>query len=801
MKKKNLSFMTLFMLTATLIGGCSCNKQSDENVNSLVIKVGEKEYSAKDLYNELLSTGTGANEAFAKVLRLVVEQSMETTPNIQAAADLAAESFEEEVKNDAASYGTSIKESRKKLLEEKGYESVEQLKSDIIYERKLDLITETYWEDNKGAFFNEYIANRLPYLVRHVLVKIDDSNANKIANNVSISESDAKRIVDVVKDLEKEGDFVETAHLYSEDTGSTGVGGAYYMDYTYGVNGFVDEFVYGTYAFDTYTTRSETTVGETKKVTYTFGKDQDKYNKLVGLTDTETFAEYYTNGFNFVDMSVVNMMSEVDDQTSRNNKDYFPISNYQSNGDEATGDMNSSENYYARSILFNKAFNKPGVSVIGYNTEKEAKDAGAKHYVEYKVGTETKYILADENDNAIFFVAARGSGNAIWLHFLTINVSALDDLENAKKFFSLTPDYEDDYVSYVELMSKTDSTTERNTYINELESYVKSYKTSGTGNATGEESILKYDMVRHYMEKNNITYLNDQLKEAINSYIDNKKSYLSTSLLNSISDDWDTHTDKLAMSMNELVTMDIKPYECAVLVDKEAVTRDNPYSALNTSNDVLCRYVYGTGYQVKLNYFYENTNSTPDSESFTSVTSTNTNTLYFNENSDYVQFVGINKDNNHVALAIPQVADGYKFEGWYTHKSLSEESRVPESGGRQYIDLSESRMNNNTIFFAKIVKVATVKYTYVNTEGQTVTPQVSNTNVSYVEFTTTGELVVDTTKFTFEGSNESVKEIKFAKNNGAISSATTKEDNTLALEESDLGKVINVYVVVEGGNE
>ena len=90
--------MTLFMLTATLIGGCSCNKQSDENVNSLVIKVGEKEYSAKDLYNELLSTGTGANEAFAKVLRLVVEQSMETTPNIQGAADLAAESFEEEVK-------------------------------------------------------------------------------------------------------------------------------------------------------------------------------------------------------------------------------------------------------------------------------------------------------------------------------------------------------------------------------------------------------------------------------------------------------------------------------------------------------------------------------------------------------------------------------------------------------------------------------------------------------------------------------------------------------------------------------
>ena len=157
MKKKSLSFMTLFMLTASLVGGCSCNKQSNENVSNLILKVGDKEYSAKELYNELLATGTGANEAFAKVLRLVVESSMETTANIQSAADLAVENFEEEVTNNSLSTGVSKEDARKQLLEEKGYTSVEQMKKDIIYNEKLTRITENYWQENKENYFNQYI--------------------------------------------------------------------------------------------------------------------------------------------------------------------------------------------------------------------------------------------------------------------------------------------------------------------------------------------------------------------------------------------------------------------------------------------------------------------------------------------------------------------------------------------------------------------------------------------------------------------------------------------------------------------
>ena len=80
MNKKNLSFMSLLTLSVALLGGCNGR---DKNVSEIVLEVGDKKYTAEQLYNQLLSTGTGANEAFSIVLRLVVESSMETNKNIQ----------------------------------------------------------------------------------------------------------------------------------------------------------------------------------------------------------------------------------------------------------------------------------------------------------------------------------------------------------------------------------------------------------------------------------------------------------------------------------------------------------------------------------------------------------------------------------------------------------------------------------------------------------------------------------------------------------------------------------------------
>lgn len=803
MKKKNLSFMTLFMLTASLVGGCSCNKQSNENVSNLVIKVGDKEYSAKDLYNELLSTGTGANEAFAKVLRLVVESAMDTTPNIQAAADLAAENFETEVENDSITNGTSKDDSRKKLLEEKGYSSVDEMKADIIYEEKLERVTQNFWETRKTGYFERYMEARLPYLVRHVLVKIDDTNGNKIANNVSISQSDGEKLYDVIKRFESGDKFSYVANQESEDTGSTATGGAYYMDNTYGVNGFVDEFVYGTYAFDAYTTKSV----EDGKTVYTFGADEEKVSKLTGLNDTETFAKYYENGFNFVDMTYVNALGDVYNQTTLANKDYFNIgvvNKVEEEGKEptyesASGNLNSSENAYARSIIFNRVFNKTGVSVIGYNSESEipesVKDNG--NYVELKMSdTESKYILTDEKGHPIFFVAARGSGNAIWVHFLTINVSSLDNLEEAKKFFSLNPNDQDE--SYVKLMNTAGTSTGRNTVISELESYVKSYATYGTGNAVGEESILNYDMVEYYMG-NSITFVNKELETAVKSYIANRKKFLETKLLNSMSDDWDTHTDKLASNMSTFVKQGIKPFECGVYLASGVESKDDPYTALTTS-DYLCRYVYGEGYQVQLAYYYQS-NSSGSSETFTKISKSSSNRAYFVDpevgdldQTKYVQYVTIGAENSeHILLPTPKVASGYQFEGWFTDKGLTKEV-AKDNQDRYYIDLSESRITNKTIFFAKVtaIEATTINYIYQYSNGDVISSDVEVTDTGLIKSKTWVENGENTIALdTANASSEKVTIEGFYSDEDL-----TQKITDLTITQADQKKTINVYVKV-----
>jgi hypothetical protein len=780
------------MLTATLVGGCSCSKQSNENVSNLVIKVGDKEYSASDLYNQLLSTDTGANEAFAKVLRLVVESSMETTKNIQAAADLAVESLEEEAATNAKSNGTTKAEERKTLLEEQGYSSIDEMKADIIYNQKLTRLTETYWEENKESYYSDYVENRLPYLVRHVLVKIDDNTSSaKIANNVSVSQSEAKKLYDVIKRFESGDKFSYIANQESDDSGSTSTGGAYYMDNTYGVNGFVDEFVYGTYAFDAYTTKN---VDNDGNVSYTFGKDTTKVGKLTGLTDTETFATYYENGFNFVSMDLVNALGNVYNQTSQSNKDYFTISAVEKvtgdNGDvsysASSNNLNSSDNYYARSIIFNRAFNKTGVSVIGYDTKEEA-EAAATNYVEFKMSdTETKYILADENSNPIFFVAARGSSNDIWVHFLTINVSALDDLEDAKKFFTMSPDSTDNYTTYVELMNTAGTTKGANTIISEIESYVKSYATYGIGSTVGEESILNYDMVEHYISENNIEYINEQLKTAIESYITNKRTLLKTKLLNSMSDDWDTHTDKLASNMSELVQMGVKPYECGVLISDSTTTRENPYTALSTSS-YLCRYVYGQGYQVQLLFYYETSSSSSSSYSFQNITTSTSNNLYFDSDSSYneVQWVTIGENSSEIVLPTPTAKSGYYFEGWYTDQDLTHKVTS--------IDLSKSSMYNNTIFFAKIVSSATtINYTYEYSDGSSVGEDVAsaitNSNTSSATYSATGDNTI--TLSTDKVTSENVTAVKFLNESGA-------EITSIELTSADYATTKTIRVVVD----
>ena len=759
MNKKNLSIVSLLALSVALLGGCN---KGDKNVNEIVLQVDGKKYTADQLYNHLLSTGTGANEAFSIVLRLVVESSMDTNINMRTAADLAEEKFEEEVEQYATTNGVRVKDARKALLKEKGYESVGELKADVIFEQKLTRVSETYWENNKESFYDEYISNRLPYLVSHVLVKLDDNtNGNKIANNVNVSQAEAEKIHDVITRF-KEGDtFSYVANHFSDDSGSVAKGGSYYMDTT---TSFVDEFLYGTYIFDAYTEKVTEGTGESATTYFKWGRN-GKYDLLKKrgfinesvyeapegeTTPVDQIAKYYENGLNFVGMDIVEKLGEVANKTSTGDFHYIGYVQdemYKSDSgvteyDSSLNNLNSNYNAYARSIIFNRAFNKTGLSVIGYESKKAAQDAGAldqcveiRTYDDQGALVDAKWVLAageEGNKTPIFFVAAKGSNNDVWLHFLNINVSSLQseydiqekktDVNIAKKYFTINPDAvveeseEDDFVPYaLDPKFNVDGTkASKKKLVAEIESYIKSYVTAGTGGEVGEESLLNFRMLEDYM-KGDIDWANENLENAIGNYIERKRKYLNALHKNKLTESFNKHADKLEMSKDALVTMGIKPYECAVLLDSDAYAPIN--SSTSTGN--LCRYVYGKGYQVRLSYYYH-TNLSATSTSYTRIATNSNDVIYFDENKDlaggYLQWVDMGEN---YTLPTPKVKTGYRFDGWYTTSDFKEGTEVTN------VDLTTSGINHHTIFYAKVVTVTEAgdykvnyKYKFVDSDRE-----------------------------------------------------------------------------------
>ena len=112
-------------------------------------------------------------------------------------------------------------------------------------------------------------------------------------------------------------------------------------------------------------------------------------------------------------------------------------------------------------------------------------------------------------------------------------------------------------------------------------------------------------------------------------------------------------------------------------------------------------------------------------------------------------------------------------------------------------------MENDTIFFAKVVKGVTLKYTYVDSTGKAVNAPETNENPHSVHYVENEENTVTFDKAKFEWkTGATVTTIKYARDGGSYASSTELgSDLELELAATDVGKAIIIYVVVTGGNE
>lgn len=647
-------------------------------------------YIGKDLFTMEEDYGIeDENSVYKEALSVVVNKALETTKDIQTAYDMVLEKFEEEVKVYANYNVVSIQQARNALLEREGYLTMEEMKEDILREIKTMTLTEKYYEEVQAEYYDKFIEERLPYLVSHVHIRT--SRNTNTPYFTSIDSSDAKAIYDTIKMFEEGESFANVALEMSEDSGSNTTGGSYYFDKTY-VSKFVDEFAYGVLLFDTYMSKNQ-------DGSYTFGLDRSKLEKVIGVSSNEDIENYYKNGFNFIDMNVVNYLGNYYDNT----RDYLQIRKYEKNGDDYinVGNAGYTNNFYVKNIIFNRAFNKPGISVIGYSSLDEI-PSGVTNYVELKNGNDSKYILTDEKGNPLFMVVAQGSSSDYWIHFMKIDVSSLSNPEEAKLFFSI--DKEKRIMKMVEekrTVLQQDGITDKVELENQLREYMvtlKNYKTyvelnaetqseieikklelktqillnaingecAGYGCENGNKLLIQYDAFYHYLEEYSVS-LNSDIKDSVDLYITNERVKSKNSLTLLLNEMLDKHTTKLNTANSEEYLREIIPYECMY---KSGVT---------SSAMPECRYIVGEGYEVKLKYIVNNLGELES------------------------RWYKIDSSNSKIILPTPISEKEYGFLGWYKDTSFTQEISK-DSQGNYYIDLSESRITNTTTFYAKIVK-------------------------------------------------------------------------------------------------
>jgi len=692
MKKKMLSLATVLCFGIGFVNGCN-NKDNDfKKLNldgkDIVLTVGENtKYSADDLFAEMMNSESGVKSVYEKILKAVVENSVETDSNMEASWELMLDAFEEDVANKAASEGMSKKDAKKALLAEEGYSTIEEKKNAYLYEVKLSKLQENYWKEKKEYYYGEYLKNRMPYYVKHILVKTGYSSSRGPYASV-IDSDDAQDLYDVYSLLAKGEKFSYVMNHKSEDATD---GNGYHMDLT---TSFVTEFLHGVFALDSMMK------SETAKVT---GLSTEVLDYYLNSTAMGVDGDY---NFNVIYADDIKTLGEKDDSN------YNAINAYTKDGegkDVSAGALNNSTAYgsnsalYTRTIIFNQTFNNPGISVIALGD-----DAKEGTYMELTINGVKQKLLTDEKGNLVFIACAKGSSSDLWVHFLTVDVSPFD--ENIELFYSMdqeatiakmveakkqtlktaNPDITDTdlnaaanayktelekYETYVDIKGG-ETQKSRNAIIEELETYVKTYAQRGitSGVVAAQEQFMTYDMVKYYMDKGEVTISDTTVKALVETYIENQKQLIDLQALNSISQGWDEYYERVKLANSDEIKNKKIPMECA-------------YGANIGAN---CKFNYDeeVGFEIDITYknvVIDNVNYMPVEGSY--VTS-------YKIGDGVIELPKAGTDSSN-----GMYREGYVFDGWYT-------TSKPEDGIKiTHIDATRSSTNNKVVLYANWVAI------------------------------------------------------------------------------------------------
>ena len=623
MKKAKLTLGLVAGLVAT-IGLASCNEVTYNQGVVLTYTDAEGnrvDYTATELFGDYEKTSSAASTDFEKVYELLIrhyfaddsQKSALAAINKKAQSDVNA--VKQNAEKNAKANGTSYETELEKLLSSNNCDNIDELFDlkqydaektqfeSAYYNNNIDQIRDGVYssastflgnhaagdkffpakDDTYGDTANGYLIDKMPYHVRHILVKV--TAANNDLTEGTISEANATKIGTVIEELAgavsgARQNFGAIALGSSDDTSS----GALYGDLGVMDKGtsFVQEFKLGVYAYDALYNQSTTSYRTANKANLLPPSDV----KVTANGTEESVKDFFTAGETYDDSTtgigqipygaaVAILASAKQDGSSLEKKP-----------------NNGSEVYYPRNILFNKYFNKHNVCVITPNeiSFNSTAAGSATFSSETFDGTysatygalagfsvDTKNILpafahnvlTDSEGQIILAVRAGTSGSNAYegIHFITIQRSAFDkyghaivnnqyteytsdqgtavDTPNLSTYYTVYAPGEDGYPTYTPAGG---SATNMTTYINLVNQDVSKLKDRRdklvSSIKTYNGNISNY-MFQQLISAGSIKFANASIQTTIQEYIKQKRTKTGIDDAKTWDDAWRTYAEYL----------------------------------------------------------------------------------------------------------------------------------------------------------------------------------------------------------------------------------------------------------------
>ena len=510
MNKRIITLSLMGLLTLGTLTGCSDVKAekvtTDGQTKEVIVKVGDKNYTADDLFAEYSGTTSGASAYYNAIYDVLIREAQPITTTITNAVNSRIDDFTEKAKEQASNNSTTYKTELSALLEDEGVNNLKELREIYTLDEQKKVYEDKYYDDNMDSLKLEYLATKTPYHVSHILVKTDNAGSSLYKGTITAAE--ATKISSVINSLiDNKFTFGQVAKENSEDNSGETSSASYFGDL--GImdqdTSFVPEFKYNVFAYDAYLNGSENIKPRVEGETIEQELNLDKkfnFNYDGASTNTVSVRDALSS-VNEIPYKVVDYLSTLTEETPK------VIGNVKTYKDANGNVKDVDDSVYPRNILFNTYFNDHGISVItneGYTGDSTKFKSFPR--------LSSKPILTDGNNNPILVTRAGSSYQGI--HFITINKSPFDGNDEAMLAYystenipSTSTDVSNDKRFITAVASNNSTYTER---AKKVKDAVK-----------GFDPYLNYRIYEDLVAESNVE-IKEEVKSLISKYISSQRA-------------------------------------------------------------------------------------------------------------------------------------------------------------------------------------------------------------------------------------------------------------------------------------